>query len=963
MRKFILILMFLMLTCWPAFAQVGSTSPDFGQDHCIWVQDESANVVNTFCGPIKVTDGSFTDNGDGTFSLGTGSGGGIGVGTINAGVEGYVPIYTSTSTVIDDANSALYAKTNVGVGTSVPTAKLDVVGSAKISGDSAFDTDTLFVDSTNNKVGVGDLTPDAQLEVSNNGGSTTPFMVSSDDSTNGDYLIVKSTGYIGMGSTSPVSKLDILGTATISNGADLTIANNANRRILNLTQNDTTNNPEGVRITSTAAENALAIVMSGDAGNSTSTGGAINLNNTGNDGAGAVFYSDAGASADGHLVVSRINNAAFTQSAYYGSYAGVGDLMNLVNVGTGSLNNALTATSTNTAASTINISGVELNHGTVKIAHTGTGTDANAAGLSIDLKGTGTAAQGIFIDATEGGTTGTPIHIQNNGDTKLTVGPTGSITIKTGSHITLGSTQWDDGSDKVNPASIATGNWSGNAATATALAANGSNCSAGSAPLGVDASGAAESCTDYEEDLSNSAGLAAALSDETGSGASVFATSPTLVTPALGTPSSATLTNATGLPISTGVSGLGTNVSTFLATPSSANLASAITDETGTGLVVLGDSPAITTKITVDDNFLIGLGTTAGRIVFDDQTTDEIEFLNANVGIGDSSPSEALSVTGNITASGTISTAGSGDSEITGNLGIGTSTPAYALEVVGNIYASGNVTCGGSCGGGGSGDAITVDGTAIDTTAAFVSPGHDIDFSISDGGAGGPDSVFADINWTNITAEVQSNDINWTNITAKELATTGINWLDASPTDNYVWTWDSGGSSAQWEAPAGGSGGGFVWQLRPQEAKIPSSNGMAIDAGNAQWRGLFDDTTSECARWQGVLYPYTGPLKAQITYSLVSTSSSKAVGFDLYVMCVSDGDSADIDTDDFGTADSLDSATQSLTAGYPDTLTDTSLNGDSCSSGDLIIIKICRDTAVGSNATGDVEFRGAVIYE
>jgi hypothetical protein len=35
----------------------------------------------------------------------------------------------------------------------------------------------------------------------------------------------------------------------------------------------------------------------------------------------------------------------------------------------------------------------------------------------------------------------------------------------------------------------------GNAATATALAANGSNCSAGSFPLGVDASGAAESCT------------------------------------------------------------------------------------------------------------------------------------------------------------------------------------------------------------------------------------------------------------------------------------------------------------------------------------------------------------------------------------------------------------------------------------------------------------------------------------
>lgn len=52
-----------------------------------------------------------------------------------------------------------------------------------------------------------------------------------------------------------------------------------------------------------------------------------------------------------------------------------------------------------------------------------------------------------------------------------------------------------------------------------------------------------------------SANLASTVTDETGSGALVFATSPTLVTPALGTPSSLTLTNATGLPIIAGTSG------------------------------------------------------------------------------------------------------------------------------------------------------------------------------------------------------------------------------------------------------------------------------------------------------------------------------------------------------------------------------------------------------------------------
>ena len=93
----------------------------------------------------------------------------------------------------------------------------------------------------------------------------------------------------------------------------------------------------------------------------------------------------------------------------------------------------------------------------------------------------------------------------------------------------------------------------------------------------------------------SSANLASAVSDETGSGALVFANSPTLVTPALGTPSSATLTNATGLPISTGVSGLGTGVATFLATPSSANLASAVSDETGSGALVFANSPTLVT--------------------------------------------------------------------------------------------------------------------------------------------------------------------------------------------------------------------------------------------------------------------------------------------------------------------------------------------------------------------------------
>ena len=200
--------------------------------------------------------------------------------------------------------------------------------------------------------------------------------------------------------------------------------------------------------------------------------------------------------------------------------------------------------------------------------------------------------------------------------------------------------------------------------------------------LGTPASGTLTSCTGLPIDAGTTGTLpvlrgGTGVTTSTGSGANVLSTSPTLVTPILGTPTSGTLTNCTGFPVAN-ISGLGTGVATFLATPSSANLAAAVTGETGTGALVFATSPTLVTPDLGTPSALVGTnitGTAAGLIAGNVTT-------NANLTGGVTSVGNAATVVTNANLTGAVTSVGNATS-------LGSFTSAQLAGAVTNETGSG----------------------------------------------------------------------------------------------------------------------------------------------------------------------------------------------------------------------------------------------------------------------------------
>ncbi len=375
---------------------------------------------------------------------------------------GLVTPFTFTGTATESVGHLIVSRTNAGglggqltIRNTGSTTSTAAAIAFELDGTAAFNTGT----------GAADSNAEIRAVINNGTNDATDLIFTNwTGSAEVETMRLLSSGNVGIGDASPAALF------TVGNGDDFqvssigaistTIADAANAVGLTVTQNDTTNNPRGVSLVNAGTAATLFIDPNGNTSTSTSVGGALLLENTGNTGSGMVIYSNQATPASGaNLLAIRADNATFDKNVMAISNDGTGLALSINSTGgtgggisvsaAGTTDHTISASYSGTTASigagsfvstnpnftAFQVTGHELAHGTIKASHVYDGTsDANAAVLSLDRQGVGTAAQGIFIDSTaSGGSTGKILNLRNAGVEYLTLNSTGMLGLSTSS--------------------------------------------------------------------------------------------------------------------------------------------------------------------------------------------------------------------------------------------------------------------------------------------------------------------------------------------------------------------------------------------------------------------------------------------------------------------------------------------------------------------------------------------------